>query len=310
MERHPGSPNSELPAPPSELCQAVVDSLPDGVYVVDAGRRIVEWNAAAEAITGHLRHDVLGRHCFDGLLTHSTLDGGGLCQNGCPLEATLIDGCPREIHCYLRHKDGHPVAVRVRVSALKRGGEIAGAVQVFEQRAPGRRTAPDGGLEGPESLDPLTGLPNHALIETRLGERVHEFPVDGVPFGLLLADVDNLKGINRTYGRDAGNSMLRTVALALLGGVTEQQLLGRWEKDKFLVVIDGCDPATLRRVGERLRALVAKSSIQWWGAPVHATVSIGGVIVRQGEDQQAVIARAGKQLALARAAGGNTLVVE
>lgn len=294
----------------AELRQLVFDNLPDGVCVADAAGRILAWNKAAEAITGFLRQEVVGRHCSDGLVSHGTLDGSGT-GGGCPLETTLGDGIPREMRCYLRHKAGHPVAVRVRASAIRREGTVTGAVEVFEEDARLRRTLPLAGrLESRGLLDPLTGLPNHALIQMRLAERISEFPRYGVPFGLLLADIDRLEQINRACGRDAGDSMLRTVAEALLGGVTEQQLLGRWEEDKFLVVIDGCDPSTLRMVGERLRLLVEKSRIQWWGNEVRVTVSIGGVLIRPGEDEQGLMARAGRMLSAARGGGGNRVMLE
>jgi len=39
----------------------VLESLPNGVYVVDTERRILFWNDGAEQITGYLRQDVIGR---------------------------------------------------------------------------------------------------------------------------------------------------------------------------------------------------------------------------------------------------------
>ena len=42
-----------------EVYQTVLDGLEQGVYVVDLNRRIVFWNAAAERISGYLRHEVV-----------------------------------------------------------------------------------------------------------------------------------------------------------------------------------------------------------------------------------------------------------
>ena len=71
----------------------ILDSLGDGVYVTDVDRRIVYWNRAAEQITGWSMHDMVGRHCFDSLLSHVDKDGHQLCGNEyCPLHRSIVTG--------------------------------------------------------------------------------------------------------------------------------------------------------------------------------------------------------------------------
>jgi len=77
-------------------------------------------------------------------------------------------------------------------------------------------------------VDQLTGLANREMIATKLAERVGEFAHFGIPFGILLIDIDHLKHINRNYGRDAGDNILRMTAHTLAKGVAAQHLLGRW----------------------------------------------------------------------------------
>ena len=106
----------------------------DGVCFVDQERRITYWNSGAETLTGYLRHEVVGRRCPESLLRHCTAEGAELCESGCPLEAFLADGQPREAFVFLRHKRGYRVPVRVRVTAVRDAqGVIAGAAEVFEE---------------------------------------------------------------------------------------------------------------------------------------------------------------------------------
>ncbi|MHC4401785.1 MAG: PAS domain-containing protein [Planctomycetota bacterium] len=48
----------------------IVDSLSDGVYVCDPDRKIKYWSKSAERITGWRPEDVVGQHCYDGVLCH------------------------------------------------------------------------------------------------------------------------------------------------------------------------------------------------------------------------------------------------
>ena len=70
----------------------VLNSIFDGVYIVDRERRIIFWNRAAEEITGHLRKDVMGRCCHDTILNHIDGNGTMLCLSACPLQRSIQTG--------------------------------------------------------------------------------------------------------------------------------------------------------------------------------------------------------------------------
>ena len=101
----------------SQLCRAILESLPAAVYVVDRERRILLWNGQAEKISGFLRHEVIGRICRDNILMHCNEHGTVLCGEACPLAETMRDGRAREVEVYMRHKKGHRVPVRVQCGA-------------------------------------------------------------------------------------------------------------------------------------------------------------------------------------------------
>ncbi len=131
----------------------------------------------------------------------------------------------------------------------------------------------------------------------------------GIPVGILLIDIDRLKQINRNFGRDAGDGILRMTALTLVKSLRAENLLGRWEKDRFLGIIDNCDATVLAETGNRLRAMMAKSSIEWWGEPVRVTVSIAGVMAQPGDDETALLGRADTLLARVLEEGGDAVRV-
>jgi PAS domain S-box-containing protein len=112
----------------------ILDSLGDGVYVTDVDRRIVYWNQAAEQITGWSAQDMLGRHCFDSLLSHVDKDGHELCGNEyCPLHRSIVTGANSGVPLvFAKRKDGRRTPVQVTVAPIRNaGGQIIGGVEVF-----------------------------------------------------------------------------------------------------------------------------------------------------------------------------------
>lgn len=115
----------------SETTQ-LLDSIYDGVYIVDRNRKIVLWNSASEKITGHSRDHVLGHCCRDNLLNH--IDGNGtlLCEGRCPLLQALDTGESTEAKVWPLHSDGHRIPVEVHVGPIFGShGTPVGAIEVF-----------------------------------------------------------------------------------------------------------------------------------------------------------------------------------
>ena len=73
--------------------QVVLDSVAQGVYVTDASRKILYWNAMAETITGWPAAEIVGRCCYDNILCHVDKDGHRLCgEEHCPLHRSIMTG--------------------------------------------------------------------------------------------------------------------------------------------------------------------------------------------------------------------------
>src|SRR5271165_2369258 len=103
LETHPG------------FYKLLLDDLYDAVYFVDPDRRILYWNHAAETLTGYAASEVVGRQCNDDILCHVDESGRSLCRSECPLTESMQLGRRCKADVYLRHSDGHRLAVSVRV---------------------------------------------------------------------------------------------------------------------------------------------------------------------------------------------------
>jgi PAS domain S-box-containing protein len=114
------------------VLSTVLNTIFDGVYIVDKGRRIIFWNRAAEEITGYLAKDVVGRCCHDSMLNHIDENGTLLCFSACPLQRSIQTGESIRAKVYPAHCKGHRFPVYTHIGVLRdERGEIIAGIEVF-----------------------------------------------------------------------------------------------------------------------------------------------------------------------------------
>jgi diguanylate cyclase (GGDEF)-like protein/PAS domain S-box-containing protein len=286
----------------------ILESLADGVYVVDRNRLITYWNTAAARITGYGAEQVVGRFCFDNLLDHVDCSGRNMCRAGCPLAGTIEDGEPRQIEAFLRHKDGQRVPVSIRAMPLRDdAGRVTGAVEVFAENREALALRDERvELERAALIDPLTLVGNRRMADSSLASHLAEMRRLGWHFGVLMADVDAFKQVNDSHGHLAGDKALRVVAGTLAGAVRVYDQVARWGGEEFLVLCPGLDADGLATLAERLRALVERSDVPLdAGTRLGLTISIGVAPALPGDTVETLLARVDAALYRAKAGGRN-----
>ena len=279
-----------------DLYKRILDSLYDGVYLVDLDRRITYWNWGAERITGYRPDEAVGRRCQDNFLVHVDDRGNSLCLNGCPLSWTMANGQPQETEVYLQHKDGYRVPISVRATPIRDGtGRVVGAVEVFSDNSRiAAMTDLNKELRQLSLLDPLTEVGNRRFLEQQLMARLNEQERYGWRVGVLFVDVDRFKEINDRNDHIVGDRAIRMVARTLANGIRSFDIVGRWGGDEFVVLIVNVDEEQLHTVSEKLRRLIENSGFAEGGETIRVTVSVGGVLAATGENPEEVIRRAVK----------------
>ncbi len=108
------------------FCQAVLNSISEGVMTLDKDWKIISWNHAAERITGFCREEVVGREC-------TTLFHTSLCQEHCPVDRALSCGYPyRDVEVAIRSKRGEIVHLLVNAAPLYDAqGNVIGGLETF-----------------------------------------------------------------------------------------------------------------------------------------------------------------------------------
>jgi len=297
--------------PRNEFYREVLDNLFDAVYFVDRERRITFWSKTAEKMTGYEAREVVGRRCADNILVHVDSDGTNLCEGLCPLARTIEDGESREADVFLHHRKGHRMPVSVRVAPIRDSdGRITGAIEVFSDNS--RRLAEAQELDRLKRLalvDPMTEVRNRGYMEISLQTVLKEVDRYSWPMGLLFVDIDRLKGINDSYGHEAGDQLLKAVAQTLVQGVRGFDFVGRWGGDEFVLIIRNINEKNLGRMAEKLRALVAKSFVTLAACQIGVTVSIGATTFLADDTADSVISRADALMYRSKAAGRNRVTL-
>jgi len=286
----------------------LLDQLFEGVYCLDADRRITYWNQAAERLTGYRAEEVIGRTCADNILVHVDVEGRRLCPAAtCPAVQCICGAGPREADVFLHHKEGHRVPVTIRVnSLLDEAGRIVGAVEIFRERydkvAMEEQIAE---LRRLSLLDPLTEVGNRRFGEEHARSRLNEFRRSGVPFGVLMLDLDHFKAVNDTYGHPTGDRVLKMVSRTLVANVRSFDHVSRWGGEEFLVLAANMDARRLIALAEKLRVLIKTSEMTDGQTPLRITVSIGATLVASDDTVESLVARADKLLYESKSKGRN-----
>ena len=132
--------------------------------------------------------------------------------------------------------------------------------------------------------DALTGIPLRKRFETVAGALFAKEPKEGektrvgLPprLALIFSDIDHFKSVNDTYGHDAGDEVLRTVAKTLSGGIRPTDLICRWGGEEIVILLPGAAEAEAAARAEELRARLEALAYKDIGnGEFHATASFG-----------------------------------
>ncbi|WP_158636108.1 sensor domain-containing diguanylate cyclase [Tsukamurella sputi] len=120
--------------------------------------------------------------------------------------------------------------------------------------------------------------------------------------GLVLIDVDNLKGINTTYGYAAGNAAIRQVAATIRAVVPPGAVAGRWGGDEFAVITAGRRMSEqLHEIETRLYTALCATGTREFTSPVTATIAAAR-FPTEGGSVDALVDSAGRKLMSRKAA--------
>lgn len=166
-------------------------------------------------------------------------------------------------------------------------------------------------LEELAALDELTHLLNRRFGTRRLREEFSRSTRHGVPMSVIMFDVDHFKAVNDTFGHDAGDAVLRTVASILEANVRAGDVVCRYGGEEFLVVAPGMGLNDASELAERMKRLVQSRTIEWRDQVLHLTMSAGAAAwpVTRASSPEELVTCADNALYHAKESGRNRVSV-
>ena len=273
--------------------------------------RFVDANAAFLRLLGHSREALLGLSYWD--ITPAEYGD----QEDAQLRSLMDTGYYGPYEKEFMRADGQ------RIPVLLSGMRVSqpdGAEQIWSVIVDlSERHRLEQHLRRAALTDALTGLPNRSLLMQRL-ERVLAELRAGTreAAAVLFLDFDSFKAINDSLGHEAGDDLLRKVALRMRSALRAVDIddagggnvVARFGGDEFVVLLGEVPNAdAARQVAQRLIEAIAPPYVLL-GQPVQAGVSVGVVLLdADTPDAEEVLRRADIAMYEAKGLGGRQLVL-
>ena len=154
-------------------------------------------------------------------------------------------------------------------------------------------------------VDPLTELWNRRALEEHLRQEWARIRRYGGSFAVIMADLDNFKIVNDTYGHPAGDQVLREVAAILAGECRRSDLSARYGGEEFVIILPTHHAQDAMVIADRCRRKIQEARIHACGAEIRLTASFGVADSDDHASCEEVIHDADKALYQAKQAGRN-----
>jgi len=164
-------------------------------------------------------------------------------------------------------------------------------------------------LRSEAETDFLTGLYNRKYAFSHIKDAVENAHTYSGNISILMLDIDYFKKVNDTYGHQTGDEVLRQVSKVIAITLRDHDIVGRYGGEEFIVCLINLTPERASKVAERIRNLVADTSIIFDEHTIKVTVSIGMTSLSKEDDLNSLIKRSDEALYSAKGAGRNCVII-
>ncbi len=320
----------------SRQFQEFFRTLPVPCFCFAANGKIIRWNAACETLYGipavtalestlwetlvpaSEREDaeakisrVLAGETLLGIERRDTVAGGGQSPLRCSMvplydaEGIIIGGLSAGVDVT------EFTAARQQVAALMLELEAAQAVQAAPpEPAPLTSDTPEEATEqtaaAVTTVESVPELSGHPAFRARLTEEIERAARYHAPLSLVLLDLDDFAGRNRSLGFEAGDQALEAVEAVIKSKIRTVDVLARLGADDYAVILPETGEAGARVAADRLRSGIAGVALAGQ-PPLSACLGIA-LLTPEVSGAAALVTRAQDALAEARSCGTGSVM--
>lgn len=201
--------------------ESLIDMMGEGFIVIDCKGFVVDFNMSAQKIVPLPEQISIGSMLPGAIATQLNINYSSITNQA--TEITLRGNDNR--HYYT-----------VNISPLyTRGHKHVGHLFIFHDITERKRT--EDVMKYLAYYDQLTALPNRHLFNDRASMAIEHAARYDKKLAILMLDLDDFKAVNDIYGHEAGDKLLREVAIRLMKAVRKMDTVSRFGGDEFIVLL-------------------------------------------------------------------------
>ena len=288
----------------------LIENMSDGVLMLDAKNRVVDINFAMKKFLGNKPSSILGKHVSE--ILGDWFERSDSTTSASPSQTELR--IPNDPSRYLD----------LRVTPLYDAyQQVSGRLFVFRDiterkdvekklRHANRRLQEQlieigvlqSQLREQAIRDPLTDLFNRRYLEETLDREIARAAREKYPICVVMIDIDHFKQVNDTYGHEAGDAMLKSVAKLLAGNSRRGDFACRFGGEEFLLVMPNIHMAVAYARTETLRTSLNALQVPYGQFVLSATFSMGiACYPDHGDNRESLLRAVDKAMYAAKEAG-------
>lgn len=248
---------------------AVFESTREGVVITDLQPRILAVNRAYTEITGYSEEQVLGKN--PKIIRSGRHDE--IFYQAMWASLNSVGHWRGEI--WNRRKNGEVYPQWLTISTVRNEiGEPSNYVGVFTDITQMKQS--EARLTHLAHYDPLTGLPNRLLVQSRLQHAIERAQRHHHRVAVLYVDLDRFKNINDSLGHPVGDELLIMLSARMKKRLREEDTLARLGGDEFLLMLEDIkEPREPAKLAQNLMSLLSMPFALPSGHEIFVNASIG-----------------------------------
>jgi len=288
----------------------IVESMSDGIMVIDTQNRIVDINPAMETFLGHKPASFLGKSASEVL--EIWIDEGDALMSGQETRRELrIPNAPSrylDLRVTPLYDDYQRLHGRLMVfrditdrKQVEKQLRLANERLQFQLIEIGTLQSK---LRSQAIKDPLTDIFNRRYLDETFDRELARAAREIYPVCVIMLDIDHFKKVNDTYGHEAGDSVLKALARMLSSHNRRGDFVCRFGGEEFVIVMPNMEMDTAFKRAEELRAALNSLYVPYGRFNLTITISMGiASYPANGEDREAVLRAADRAMYAAKKAG-------
>ncbi|MCB0104207.1 MAG: diguanylate cyclase [Anaerolineales bacterium] len=294
----------------------VMEYIPEMVFVLDDKERIVDANAVAQKWLGKPIHEIVGREPLEVFRSWPQLLQRFFFLEHSREEIEIPGDPPRiletiitPIYNRVDQLEGR-VILAYDITDRKKLEQDLKLVNESLQEQLNENERLRLQLQEQAIRDPLTGVFNRRYFAEALDNQTARAIREGVPFSLIILDVDHFKKVNDTYGHKCGDIILQSLARFLMQNTRRSDIVCRFGGEEFVILMPDATTESAYERAELFRKQFEATVNEYEGERVHATFSAGvASFPAHAESGEVLLGLADQALYRSKAGGRNRVTI-